>query len=623
MRKITTIVAAMLLSVATFAQVPQGFSYQAVVRDAQNAIVANQDVDVTITILQGATADAATAVFSEKHSAKTNANGLFTLTIGSVDAAKFAAINWAGGNLFLKTESKYGTATTQLLSVPFAMFAAQAGSANIDLSDYAKKTDIPAAPDLSNYALKSDIPTGANLSEYVKTTKLNDTLAVYALKKDVPVAPDLSIYALKTDIPTEVSLEGYATTAKLNDTLAYYTKTADVDTVLTKYATVQKLNDTLFFYAKKADIAATYATKAEIPVGANLSDYYKKNETDAAIEAVSDKLFPKEIDENGHDGVDLGLPSGTIWATCNVGAENPYDMGGEYAYGESEEKDTYTSANYVGSTDANASTTAYFGGDWVVPSTDQWLELKNNCYIVSTTNYNNTNKKGTIVYKAKNDNDKGKTSSPVAQYSSSSDTHIFLPYTGVGDSNGKHNVASQSLPNLSVYMAEESRYYVGVNGNNIATASASNATLLYNGRSVRPVHANPVAKLQSVASAQNAQNFGDMPLATVKFKIVGDGAGSRATVKFIGREWTINGANTYENTFKVPAYSPVYMTIQLPQDNGDYYYWFNFNGEYLFGFDMGAAHINNIGESKVNELFGPFDHSIENNITITVFSKTN
>ncbi|MBO7593346.1 MAG: hypothetical protein J6T12_00075, partial [Salinivirgaceae bacterium] len=144
MRKITSFIAALLLSVATFAQVPQGFSYQAVVRDAQNAIVANQDVEVTVTILQGATADAAQAVFSEKHNAKTNANGLFTLAIGSVDAANFAAINWAGGNLFLKTESKYGTATTQLLSVPFAMFAAQAGSANVDLSEYAKKTDIPA-----------------------------------------------------------------------------------------------------------------------------------------------------------------------------------------------------------------------------------------------------------------------------------------------------------------------------------------------------------------------------------------------------------------------------------------------------------------------------------------------
>ena len=142
MKKLSSIIAALFISVAaTFAQVPQAFSYQAVVRDAQNAIVANQVVEVTVTILQGDDAASATPVFSEKHSAQTNTNGLFALTIGSQDAAKFAAINWAGGNLYLKTESQYGTTTTQLLSVPFALYAE---NANVDLSDYYSKYEIEA-----------------------------------------------------------------------------------------------------------------------------------------------------------------------------------------------------------------------------------------------------------------------------------------------------------------------------------------------------------------------------------------------------------------------------------------------------------------------------------------------
>ena len=37
---------------------------------------------------------------------------------------------------------------------------------------------------------------------------------------------------------------------------------------------------------------------------------------------------------NGHEYVDLGLPSGTKWATCNVGAKNPWEYGGYYAWGE-------------------------------------------------------------------------------------------------------------------------------------------------------------------------------------------------------------------------------------------------------------------------------------------------
>ena len=40
--------------------------------------------------------------------------------------------------------------------------------------------------------------------------------------------------------------------------------------------------------------------------------------------------------------IDLGLPSGTKWACCNVGASRPEEYGGYYAWGETEEKDYYT-----------------------------------------------------------------------------------------------------------------------------------------------------------------------------------------------------------------------------------------------------------------------------------------
>lgn len=47
-----------------------------------------------------------------------------------------------------------------------------------------------------------------------------------------------------------------------------------------------------------------------------------------------------------HEYVDLGLPSGTLWATCNVGAENPEDYGDYFAWGETEPKSEYTWSNY-------------------------------------------------------------------------------------------------------------------------------------------------------------------------------------------------------------------------------------------------------------------------------------
>ena len=106
MRKFMTIVAALLLSVATFAQAPQGFSYQAVVRDAQNAIVANHEVEVTLTI----TAEidgVALQTYTENHSVTTNANGLLTLIVGQGESnQKLSDIKWNMPNaIYLKSDS--------------------------------------------------------------------------------------------------------------------------------------------------------------------------------------------------------------------------------------------------------------------------------------------------------------------------------------------------------------------------------------------------------------------------------------------------------------------------------------------------------------------------------------
>ena len=52
------------------------------------------------------------------------------------------------------------------------------------------------------------------------------------------------------------------------------------------------------------------------------------------------------IETNGHECVDLGLPSGTLWATCNVGANSPEEYGDYFAWGETKPKDRYSFDNY-------------------------------------------------------------------------------------------------------------------------------------------------------------------------------------------------------------------------------------------------------------------------------------
>lgn len=118
-----------------FSQVPQKMTYQSVVRNASNALVANAPVGVQISILQGSSTGIASYI--ERHTPNTNANGLATFEIGSgtVVAGSFATINWANGPYFIKTETDpsggtvYSISTTsQLVSVPYALYAANSGS---------------------------------------------------------------------------------------------------------------------------------------------------------------------------------------------------------------------------------------------------------------------------------------------------------------------------------------------------------------------------------------------------------------------------------------------------------------------------------------------------------------
>ena len=96
-----------LLTTSVFAQSPQGMSYQAVVRDAGQNLIANQSVGTQIRILQGSVSGG--AVYVETHALNTNINGLLTLEIGSgtVVAGDFATIDWANGPYYIQTGTRH------------------------------------------------------------------------------------------------------------------------------------------------------------------------------------------------------------------------------------------------------------------------------------------------------------------------------------------------------------------------------------------------------------------------------------------------------------------------------------------------------------------------------------
>ena len=104
-----------------------------------------------------------------------------------------------------------------------------------------------------------------------------------------------------------------------------------------------------------------------------------------------------------HEYVDLGLPSGTLWATCNVGASSPEEYGDYFAWGETEPKNEYSWITYKyckGSYDtmtkycpvdnkteldpSDDAATVNWGSEWQMPSDEQFEELINSSYTTKT-----------------------------------------------------------------------------------------------------------------------------------------------------------------------------------------------------------------------------------------------
>jgi len=89
--------------------------------------------------------------------------------------------------------------------------------------------------------------------------------------------------------------------------------------------------------------------------------------------------------KNGHEYVDLGLPSGTLWATCNVGANSPEDFGDYFAWGETITKETYNASTYKYSDNPKTLpesadvATVNWGIGWRMPTMEDMMELHKNC----------------------------------------------------------------------------------------------------------------------------------------------------------------------------------------------------------------------------------------------------
>lgn len=169
MKKLVPFVILLLASIYLEAQTPEKLSYQAIIRNSSDAILANQSIGIQISILQ--TSAVGSSVYVETQNPTTNENGLITIEIGngSIVSGTFSTIDWAANTYFIKTEidptggSAYSiTSTSQLMSVPYALHAKTADNftgtiTETDPEFIASDAYSISASDITNWDAKQDV----------------------------------------------------------------------------------------------------------------------------------------------------------------------------------------------------------------------------------------------------------------------------------------------------------------------------------------------------------------------------------------------------------------------------------------------------------------------------------
>ena len=175
MKKTLLLIALMLCCAMTMFAQNNKISYQAVVRDIENKLVANKTVEVTVKIYNG---DAATAAYTETQTATTNLNGLVSLLIGNgtVTGGNWGLIDWKTARIETTVTlagTSLGTLAMPLTAVPYAMYA-----------EYADELDPDAAVVIGIYnkikydSLALSIHLNDTLNEYVKKDGLCDEVNI-------------------------------------------------------------------------------------------------------------------------------------------------------------------------------------------------------------------------------------------------------------------------------------------------------------------------------------------------------------------------------------------------------------------------------------------------------------
>ncbi len=478
MKKIIFTVCLLMAAMFLTAQdVPLAINFQAIARDANSEVMANTQIMIQLTILDGAPDGA--QVYREIRSLMTNNYGSFSFQIGRdpfIAEGDFADIDWAGGRKFLKIDYDptaslsfdLSLGTIEFVSVPYAFAAGSVsyidatGANDGDVLAYNATTGRfePVAMSIPDFEeTDPTVPTWAkaDTKPSYDYSEIENTPEIPTVPTNVSAFENDANYITLAEIPAESQTiaDVAALGNSLNTQLKNVTDPTDAQDAATKSyvdALVAQLHEAI------NNIGGGSSTSAHVPaittgtasVGGNhvtlsaeiTSDggdllivqgfvygttennltervisgtfqeigdytafinnltpnttYYYKAFATNVIGTTYGEIMSFTLDNtagslNGHIWVDLGLPSGTRWATCNVGADSPTAYGEYFAWGETSSKETYNSSTYTYSDNPTTlpssadAATANWGTGWRMPTQTEMQELIDNCTVTWTT----------------------------------------------------------------------------------------------------------------------------------------------------------------------------------------------------------------------------------------------
>lgn len=148
---------------AVLAQVPQAFQYQAIARDAEGTPLSEQTIAIRLSVIPGSETE--DAVYSETHTLETGSFGLVTLNVGEgeVVSGDFSSIDWSSTPMYIKIEMDASggsdfvdMGTSQLLSVPYALYAPSAITGTGSAGNLAYWTDMSTLGDMPYILYSAD-----------------------------------------------------------------------------------------------------------------------------------------------------------------------------------------------------------------------------------------------------------------------------------------------------------------------------------------------------------------------------------------------------------------------------------------------------------------------------------